>query len=341
MARRFAAARLNCESLEARDVPAIVLDATVNDDVTDFAPNSGFVSITELAFDESIQILFRDGSPVDPDTRFANSNDVITLTQSGTSLIITSTDGVYGRTTNLNNALVFYGNSLTISDVTGLNVSLQLGGDDNLTETTTYATNIDSGPGNDVVVVAGGTFNDALAPLFQTPAGVQQVLMFNLISGTPKSIFGGDGNDNLTATGAQISLNMFGGTGNDVLNVPTFASFSNLNGGLGDDTINGPQFGFLVTLIGDAGNDSLSGPLFGQFNFLEGGADRDLVIGGFGVDILIGGTGSDVIVGLGGKDLYLALDVDADFIFNLPGDFVSADTFDSLALDQRPRARRR
>lgn len=311
MSRRTAAARLACEPLEARDVPAIVIDALVNDDNTDYAPTGGFVTVNELAIDESIQVVFRDGTPVDPAVRTADAADIVTLTRSGSGLVITSTDGIYGRTTNLNNALVFYGNTLTVPNVTGLAVSLQLGGDDSLTETTPFATTVDAGPGNDLVRVTGSTLSPAVLQLLQTPGTLQRLVMSGISIGPAKTIRGGSGNDTLIATGAMSNLTINGGDGNDV--------------------INGPSFGYLNVLNGDAGNDTIRAAQFGGFNLLDGGADRDIVFGGPGVDFLIGGTGIDILIGQGGGDTYLAADVDLDFVFNLSTDTVSADTFDTLA----------
>lgn len=331
MARRTAAARLAFEPLEARDVPAIIIDVALNADMTDYAPVGGFVKVEEVAIDESIQVVFRDGSPVDPTSRPANSADVVTLNQSGSDLLITSSDGVYGRAINFNNNIVFFGNALTVPNVTGLGVSMLLGGDDRLTESTPFAVNIDVGPGNDTVRVAGGAFNPALAQLLAAQGGLQQLITIGSTSSPAKTIRGGSGNDNLTATGALSNLTMFGDAGDDVLNVPTFAALANLNGGFGNDTINGPQFGFLVIINGNAGADTLRGPLIGNANLIDGGADNDVIIGSLGTDFLIGGSGSDVIVGLGGQDVYLTTDVELDFVLNVPGDRVSADPFDSLA----------
>lgn len=310
MSRRPAAARLACESLEARDVPAIIIDALVNDDATDYAPTGGFVTVNEVAFDETALVVFRDGSPVDPTTRFADANDVVTLTRQGSNLLITSTDGIFGRTTNLNNALVFYGNTLTVPNVTGLAVSLQLGGDDALTEISSFATTIDTGPGNDVIRVTGSAVSAPLLQLFQTPGGIQQLVTSGVTISPAKTIRGGSGNDTITATGAMSNLT--------------------INGGDGDDVINGPQFGYLNTLSGDAGNDTIRGALLGGFNLLDGGADRDIVVGGLGTDFLLGGTGLDILIGQGGNDTYIAADVDLDFVFNRPTDSVSADSFDVL-----------
>lgn len=311
MARRPVAARLAFEPLEGRDVPAVILDATVNDDATVYSPTGGLVTLGEVAFDESVQVVFSDGSPLDPSTKFANANDVVTVTQRGTSLVITSTDGIFGRVTNLNNSLVFFGTTLTVPGVTGLTVSMLLGGDDAVTETTTFASNIDVGPGNDVVRVTGGAIDLAVAQQLQTPNGLQQVIASGIRLSPAKTIRGGAGNDTLTLTGAGSNVNMFGDDGNDVLNAP--------------------QLGFLVGLSGGGGSDFLRGPSFGSGNFLDGGADNDTVVGGFGSEFLVGGTGTDILVGLGGRDVYLAADVDLDFVLNSPTDSVSADTFDSLA----------
>jgi uncharacterized delta-60 repeat protein len=78
----------------------------------------------------------------------------------------------------------------------------------------------------------------------------------------PATIYGGDGNDLLTA-GAGDSV-LFGGAGNDRLASTVGAT----------------------ALVGGEGNDYLTG---------QGG--RDLLLGGLGADLLLGGAGDDLLVG--------------------------------------------
>lgn len=334
MPRRPDSARLTCEALEDRDVPAVMVDATLNtgpNNVRDAAPNGGLVSVSEIALTGATTVRNRNFTAGPSQTRLAGASDVVTFSMSGTTLTITSTDGIFGRVTNSNNAIVNYGTTLTIPNVTGINAVFPLGGDDLITDTTNIPVAIDSGPGIDRVTTVGGAYDPALVALLGLPGGATQVATFGLSSSQPKTLSGGTGNDTLTASGAFFNLNLIGGDGNDVLNALDFVVLGTLNGGSGDDLINGPQLGFFVSLNGSDGVDKLTGPLFGQTNLLDGGPGNDTLIGGFGYDILVGGTGTDLLVGQGGNDLYSAIDVEMDFIFNLPGDIVVSDRFDTRA----------
>jgi Ca2+-binding RTX toxin-like protein len=331
MPRRTDAARLSCEALEGRDVPAIMVDATINADATLISPTGGLVTVTEVAFDEGTPVVFPDGTPVNPAVRQSTADDVVTATQSGSRLSITGSDGIYGRVTNLNNSLVFFGNSLTINGVTGLNITLQLGGNDRVTENTSFASVIDAGPGNDTVQVTGGQFRPDVALLFTDPKFFTQLAQYASTASAAKTVSGGDGNDTLLATGAFFRLNMFGNGGNDVLRVDGFTAQSGFDGGDGNDTITGSVLGLLNQQSGGAGRDTINGSALGLFSVLDGGADADTLIGGAGADTLIGGIGTDILAGLGGRDVYAAIDVDFDLVFNVQGDIVTADSFDSRA----------
>ncbi len=101
----------------------------------------------------------------------------------------------------------------------------------------------------------------------------------------PATIFGGDGNDQITGGSGNDSLD--GGAGND-----------SLSGGAGDDI-----------LAGNAGNDSLSGgsgddQLDGSAgnDSIDGGSDSDSIVGGAGNDKMNGGSGDDDLNGGAGND---------------------------------------
>ncbi|MCI0680961.1 MAG: hypothetical protein L0Y71_02555 [Gemmataceae bacterium] len=87
----------------------------------------------------------------------------------------------------------------------------------------------------------------------------------------PAALYGGDGNDTLTANHDGYSL-LAGGDGNDALNGGGGNDL--LLGGDGDDTLNGG--GGSDLLFGGSGNDTLDG----------GGNDgrRDILVGGRGAD---------------------------------------------------------
>ncbi|MBN9118052.1 MAG: hypothetical protein J0I06_02605 [Planctomycetes bacterium] len=349
MARGPNFASLKCEALESRDVPAIVLDATANVDLTDAAPNGGNVNIMEVAFDTTAVVVNRDFTFADPTTRDANANDVITFSDDGNgNLTITDTDGIYGSIADLSGQLVFYGTTLTISGVTGLNVNLQLGGDDSVTDGTTFGTTINAGPGNDAITTVAPDADLATYALLVQLATQNPALVSGVTGpGPAKTLLGGDGNDVLTALGGGSGYVLDGGNGNDTLTGPigfrntltggtgndalygsTIGFFNTFDGGDGDDTVYASSFGLFNTLTGGAGNDTLVGSASG-YNTLDGGAGNDVLVGGFGPDGLIGGTGSDILAGLGGRDLYSARDVEADLILAVPGDFVAADPVDA------------
>ena len=338
MVRRSNSAALRCEALEARDVPAIVLAAGFTQPTpttTDIAPLGGTVTVTEIQLVSTNPLRQRNNAVAPGQTKLATASDSITFNLSDTTLTISSADGIFGRATNAlgNQVTVTYGNTLTINNVTGLNVQLQLGGNDtvalngtaafaptmnsgpgndSVADNTPLATALDGGPGNDTVTAAGGAVDPALiAFLFQQVQNLTPDLL-SMIAGTgpTKLLIGGDDDDTITVKEAASRFTLNGGAGNDTLFAPT-GLFNGLVGGAGDDTLVGSLFGFFDTLDGDAGND--------------------IIVGGFGPDVIIGGTGRDTLFGQGGRDFYLAVDIDPDAILNVPGDLVGADDIDFVA----------
>lgn len=93
-------------------------------------------------------------------------------------------------------------------------------------------------------------------------------------------MFGGPGNDTMTAGAGIVNLHMLGGAGNDRLT--------------GNDRAN--------ELVGDAGDDVLTGV-----------AGDDTLAGGDGNDTLDGGAGVDFLSGDAGNDTLYARDGTADF----------------------------
>ena len=97
--------RLNCESLEARDVPAVVVEGTAATPtlVAGQPPtvNGGAVTIREVAFAatdlERRQSSF---SAFETTTRTRHGGgQIITLTNTGSTLTINSSDGIFVRFT--------------------------------------------------------------------------------------------------------------------------------------------------------------------------------------------------------------------------------------------------
>jgi Ca2+-binding RTX toxin-like protein len=309
MNRNTGSASLKLETLEVRDVPAIILNSVFNPQRNDAAPLGGVVNITELQLALSDTIFNRRGTAAPRVVKPAASNDIISFSFSptGNTLTITDQDGIFGRVVNGNNIIVTYGTTLQIANVTGFNIGLQLGGNDSITDNTPLPTTLNAGPGNDVVTGKGidGTFSSFL--LFQTTGNLDALLTSALAAPT-KALMGGDGNDSLSVTGSVSGWAFDGGSGND--------------------TITGPQFGFLNAFSGGDGTDNIVGPLLGTSNFFDGGFDTDVIVGGLGSDLMVGGPGFDVLIGFGGRDTFITRDVDFDSIVNLPGDTIFDDPFD-------------
>lgn len=284
--------RPNCEALEPREVPALVVQGTFTMAGVAPTPNGGNVTVQEVALTNADTVTNQAFTALDPQTKSATANDSVTFTLSGGTLTINSADGIFIRysTNGTNTFHQNRGTTLTINGVTGLNVDLQLGGSDSVTDNTQgLPVTINGGAGNDVINAAGSPINPALLPfLMQNPALAPLIAQ---MSGPPKNISGGAGMDNITVNG--------------------FAAMYMIDGG--DD------------------KDMIQGPLMGSFNQLRGGAGDDVIIGGFGQDIIFGDAGLDVIAGLGGNDFLITIDGGPDFVLNVKGDTVISDPLDSLA----------
>jgi Ca2+-binding RTX toxin-like protein len=138
------------------------------------------------------------------------------------------------------------------------------------------------------VIVNGGLGNDTI-----TVGDVSSVGFLKL------EVHGGDGNDLLTAAGANIGLVrllLAGENGNDTL----VGSNGNdtLDGGAGNDAANGGAGNDLVR--GGAGNDQLGGGLGNDT--LDGGDGNDFATGDAGNDSILGGNGNDTLKGADGAD---------------------------------------
>lgn len=103
----------------------------------------------------------------------------------------------------------------------------------------------------------------------------------------------GAGNDTLTSSSYESSLD--GGAGTDVIsgNGLNDNGFSGLFGGPGNDRVSAT--GYHAMLDGGDGADRLTGTA--QYDTLLGDAGPDVLIGGLDNDFLIGGDGNDVLDG--------------------------------------------
>lgn len=135
---------------------------------------------------------------------------------------------------------------------------------------------------------------------------------------------GGDGANELNASGVTIPVTLLGGAGDDILTGGTLGDYigggdgtdevrqtvgsqtltdssltgagtdtlssieqASLGGGSGNDTIDASTFSGSVTIVGGAGNDVLTG-----------GYGEDNIRGDAGIDTLVGGDGFDLVDGL-------------------------------------------
>lgn len=113
------------------------------------------------------------------------------------------------------------------------------------------------------------------------------------------SVRGGDGNDVLTAAGADIGgvrLSLSGDNGNDTLTGSN--GNDTLNGGAGNDAANGGAGN--DTIRGGIGNDQIGGGLGNDF--IDGGDGNDFLNGDAGDDSILGGNGNDSLKGADGAD---------------------------------------
>jgi Ca2+-binding RTX toxin-like protein len=133
---------------------------------------------------------------------------------------------------------------------------------------------------------------------------------------TALTINGGDGNDLITANGANIGrvrLLLSGENGNDTI----LGSNGNdtILGGNGNDAVNGGAGN--DSLLGQAGNDTLAGGLGNDT--LSGGEGLDFLTGNEGDDLLDGGAGNDTLRGMDGNDTLLGQAGD-DVLNGMDGD---------------------
>lgn len=242
------------EALESRDVPALVLAGTATGSVADgtfmVAPDGGDVTITEIGGDAPFVALDSNGQNPTQFIKPANTPDRMTIFTIGASYISASDDiflrlpdGTLVRSTS-DGGMRFFN-----SAVTSVNINLQLGGDDVVTDSTAPGTpvTVDGGPGNDSISyrpIVKGYPSPLLAQIVLQPGGVNPAL-FPALFGLPhKTYLGGAGDDTLVGPAFGLLTLLDGGDGNDVL-----------VGGLGPDILIGGNG--IDLLFGQGGNDIL------------------------------------------------------------------------------------
>ncbi|MBN1674694.1 MAG: hypothetical protein JXR37_26855 [Kiritimatiellae bacterium] len=116
-------------------------------------------------------------------------------------------------------------------------------------------------------------------------------------------ISAGEGDDEVTLSGAGLAAVVDGGDGNDTIDAAGLAGerefARRFAGGAGADRIYGSAGA--DTIEGNAGNDTLFGG--GGADTLLGAAGADVLFGGQGPDTLLGGLGDDLLRGGPGDDV--------------------------------------
>ena len=159
-----------------------------------------------------------------------------------------------------------------------------------------------AGQGADVLIsiegVFGSGFNDTLSGSTSADTlrgGAGGDIVFG--GGGGDFVYGETGDD--TLTGNPGALMVDGGDGNDMLSAPGAQSAAlTLTGGAGNDVLTAGG----GTLFGDAGNDTLTVTGVVSGLRLDGGAGADVLTGGALADTLAGGSGDDTITGGQGRD---------------------------------------
>lgn len=205
------------------------------------------------------------------------SSDVLSMLRSdngGHDTLIVSTQGGYASyiqdlmMADVGNLEVIHFNGLTkltVTDVTATqDLIIKTGESQNVT--------LNTGIGNDTLDLTGSA-NAKIKSTFtaNTGAGNDDITVHEYNGKIAAKIYGGDGNDTLTAD-SKSAVVFYGGNGNDTL-----------NGGSGADK-----------LYGESGNDLLKGG--SGSDSLDGGIGNDILYGGYGADTMTGGLGADVFV---------------------------------------------
>lgn len=205
-------------------------------------------------------------------------NENITITDDGTSLIVTNTDTSDEQT---------IGN---IGTVTSLRITCSSSSSSN---------------GNVIRILIDGS-SVGLSRVTVTGNGGDDLIDASQSANLDVSLNGGSGND--TLIGGDGSDTLDGSSGNDVL--LGGSGDDSLVGGSGNDILSGEDGDDLM--LGGSGNDSMSGGSDHDIVNGESGNDslfgdsgNDYIYGGAGRDTVSGGDDSDIVKGQGGLDRIL------------------------------------
>ncbi|SPH22353.1 Bifunctional hemolysin/adenylate cyclase [Ascidiaceihabitans donghaensis] len=142
---------------------------------------------------------------------------------------------------------------------------------------------------NDAVVLGGDGFDTGIV-------ATDDAVTFDLVANGFAQVFGGAGDDDITASGSMENIAIHGEDGDD--SVTGGLSNDVLSGGNGDDTVLGGLGDDFVS--GNAGNDLLNAS--NGDDFLTAGIGDDTANGGNGDDVMFLGEGDDSGTGGSGDD---------------------------------------
>ncbi len=193
--------------------------------------------------------------------------------------------------------------SLTATSFSGVVTLNGAGGDDTLNGTANNDLLLGAG-GNDSIsadagddTISGGSGNDYIIGwsgtdvLFETAGSGNDTITL-----TNTSMSGALGDDTLTTV---ERAELWGGDGDDTISAASFSGSVTLVGGDGDDSLTGTPLN--DSLLGGRGDDSLYGS--NGNDTINGGAGDDSLVGSFGDDRIAGHTGDDTITGDDGDDV--------------------------------------
>ncbi|MBM81845.1 MAG: hypothetical protein CMJ78_14815 [Planctomycetaceae bacterium] len=195
----------------------------------------------------------------------------------------------------------------------GLSILVEGGdGDDSITLTTDFASTVDAGDGNDIVIsldgadtIDGGDGDD------QITGGLGN-----------DNISGGDGIDNISGDEGDDIID--GGASDDIVTGDDGAD--NIVGGSGNDNID--DGAGMDTIAGNSGNDQLDGG--DDADVINGKSGNDVINGGDGDDTIDAGVNNDTVNGGDGDDSLLANSGDDEVRGGDGNDFISGSSGNDL-----------
>jgi len=248
--------------------------------------------------------------------------------------------------TNLQPAATLLTAQFSVSQVNSIEIYAN-GGGDFVENSTSIASDIEGGHGDDTLV--GGSGDDTIQGENDNDVIFAGYGDDTLLGGLGRDILRGEGDDDVMSGGddlynSTVDDRMYGGLGDDWMDgeggndvIDGESGYDTILGGAGDDTLSGGSYGDHVyggegdddidggsssdTLHGDEGNDTLRGGsgndlMYGGryeyygFDLLEGDSGNDTLYGNNGNDTLVGGRGDDTLYGGSHDDVLFGGDDD-------------------------------